>query len=203
MGCIDKSRGFLGRLARDVRGNTIAIMAAAMMPLAGLVGGGVDMSRLYLTKTRLQQACDAGALAGRKAMGALAWSKRSDPVTSGGGANSDEAKAEAMFGANFSAGQYGTNTLAKHFDVQSDNSVKGTASVHVPMTIMKIFGMGERVMNVNCTAKMEIPQHGRDVRARRDLFDGVRARGNLGQLHAGKCRLQAHRRSEEGREMLL
>ena len=54
------------RLLADTAGNSLVIMAAAMFPLAGLVGGGVDMSRLYLAKARLQQACDAGALAGRK-----------------------------------------------------------------------------------------------------------------------------------------
>ena len=60
-------------LRKTRRGNTLAIMAAAFFPLAGLIGGGVDMSRIYITKTRLQQACDAGALAGRKAMGAGSW----------------------------------------------------------------------------------------------------------------------------------
>lgn len=60
---------FLTRLRHDTAGNTIAIVAAGIIPLAGMIGGAVDMSRLYLTKTRLQQACDAGALAGRKAMG--------------------------------------------------------------------------------------------------------------------------------------
>ena len=63
----------MGALARDVRGNTMAIMAATLIPLAGLVGGGIDISRMYIVKTRLQHACDAGALAGRKAMGGGAW----------------------------------------------------------------------------------------------------------------------------------
>src|SRR3569833_676495 len=53
----------------DEHDNTLAIMAAALIPLAGLVGGGIDISRMYITKTRLQHACDAGALAGRKAQG--------------------------------------------------------------------------------------------------------------------------------------
>ena len=61
------SASFMTRLGRDQRGNTIAIVAAAIVPLLGMIGGGIDMSRLYLAKTRLQQACDAGALAGRKA----------------------------------------------------------------------------------------------------------------------------------------
>jgi Flp pilus assembly protein TadG len=143
----DIKRGFLTRLAHDKRGNTIALMAAAMVPLAGLIGGGVDMSRLYLTKTRVQQACDAGVLAGRKAMGAGSWTT---------GTNSTQDKAEKMFGANFAAGNYGTGTLTKDF-TESNGIVSGTASVAVPMTIMKVFGMGSRQISVECTAKMELP----------------------------------------------
>src|SRR3954471_5866842 len=60
--------GFLVRLARDSRGNTLAIVGAALVPLAGMIGSGVDMSRAYMAKTRLQSACDAGALAGRRVM---------------------------------------------------------------------------------------------------------------------------------------
>ena len=45
--------GFLRRLARNTAGNTLVIMGMAVIPLAGLVGGAVDVSRLYLTKTRL------------------------------------------------------------------------------------------------------------------------------------------------------
>src|SRR6476659_8968425 len=61
-------RSFLGRLARDARGNTLAIIGAALVPLAGMIGSGVDMSRAYMAKTRLQSACDAGELAGRRVM---------------------------------------------------------------------------------------------------------------------------------------
>jgi Flp pilus assembly protein TadG len=152
MGRIDSRIGFLTRLARDVRGNTIAIMAAAMLPLAGLIGGGVDMSRLYLTKTRLQQACDAGALAGRKAMAAGSW-------TTGTGSTND--KADKMFGANFSSGQYGTSGLTKSFILLNNDPVagvvQGTASATVPMTIMKVFGMTPRTLTVTCNSKMQLP----------------------------------------------
>jgi len=149
MGRIDSRIGFLTRLARDVRGNTLAIMAAALLPLAGLIGGGVDMSRLYLVKTRLQQACDAGALAGRKAMAAGAW-------TTGSGNASSNDKAEKMFDANFSSGQYGTGTRIRSYS-ESNGIVSGTASVPIPMTIMKVFGMTSRTLSVTCQAKMELP----------------------------------------------
>ena len=61
-------RLFMSALARDVRGNTLAMMAAALIPMSALAGSAVDVARLYVVKVRLQQACDAGALAGRKFM---------------------------------------------------------------------------------------------------------------------------------------
>jgi Flp pilus assembly protein TadG len=139
---------FLTRLGRDAAGNTIALAAAAMIPLAGLIGGGVDMSRLYLTKTRLQHACDAGALAGRKVMGAGAWTT--------GGTTSAQARANELFATNFKANAYGTGTLTRSY-TESNGTVTGNVSVAVPMTIMRVFGMGSRDLAVTCTAKMEIP----------------------------------------------
>ena len=59
---------FLGRLRRNQSGNTLAMMAAYMLPLCALAGSAIDIARLYVVKVRLQQACDAGALAGRKFM---------------------------------------------------------------------------------------------------------------------------------------
>lgn len=140
--------GFLSRLLRDKRGNTFALIAAALIPLLGLIGGGIDMSRLYLTKTRLQHACDAGALAGRKAMGVNAWS------TSGTG--NSNAAATGMFDGNFQQGDYGTGTRTRSFS-ESNGAVTGSASAIVPMSVMKAFGMTDRTLAVSCTAKMAIP----------------------------------------------
>lgn len=142
-----KGGAFLSRLAQDTCGNTLAMMAAAVFPLIGLIGGGVDISRMYLVKSRLQQACDAGSLAGRKAMGGGNWTT---------GSNSSEARALSMFGANFKQNDYGTGTLLKNF-TENDGVVTGAASVVVPMTLMRVFGFAQWTLNVNCTAKMEIP----------------------------------------------
>jgi Flp pilus assembly protein TadG len=142
-----KRSGFLARLRADESGNAIAIMAAAVVPVIGLVGGGVDMSRLYLAQTRLQAACDAGALMGRKVMGPGSWSD-----------NSFKARTEAQraFDANFAPGGFGTGTVTKSF-TEASGKVTGSASVEVPMTLMKVFGQGERVLDVQCSAEMRIP----------------------------------------------
>jgi len=144
-----KPLGFLSRFARDVRGNTLAIMAIAMVPLAGLVGGGIDISRMYITKTRLQHACDAGALAGRKAMGGGIWSQ------SNGMPNATAVK---FFDANFPVNGYGTRNLTKAFS-ESAGKVSGAASVEIQMTLVKVVSKDWAYANlaVTCDAEMRLP----------------------------------------------
>lgn len=137
----------LMRLYHNQAGNTLMIVAAALLPLLGLVGGGVDMSRLYLTKARLQQACDAGALAGRKQMGAGAWNANNNKANS---------VAEQLFDANFTPGSYGTGLRTRSFS-ESGGKVTGTASAPVPMTVMKVFGFTSKTVAVTCDSEMRIP----------------------------------------------
>jgi Flp pilus assembly protein TadG len=116
-------RGILARLLRDQTGNTIAIMAAAVIPTIGLIGGAVDISRIYLARTKLQAACDAGSLMGRKVMGVGDWNTLSNQ------------RAEEMFNHNFASGAYGTQGLTKSY-TESAGNVTGIASVGVPVTLM-------------------------------------------------------------------
>jgi Flp pilus assembly protein TadG len=136
--------GFLTRLRKDVRGNTLAIMAAAIVPLIGMVGGAVDLSRLYLTRVRLQHACDAGALAGRKQMGGGAWSTTA------------QTSANQFFWANFRQRAYGTGTATVAF-TSSGTDVQGTASTTVPMTLMAFFSAPTRTIGVSCDSQMQLP----------------------------------------------
>ena len=103
--------------------------------MIGLVGGGVDMSRLYLAQTRLQAACDAGSLMGRKVMAGGLWSDYSNR------ANTEAVRA---FNANFET----RSVRYRHHDQIISRKlpwkVTGTASVEVPMTLMKVFGQGSK-----------------------------------------------------------
>jgi uncharacterized membrane protein len=49
---------------RRERGSVLATSAIGMLAVLLAVGLGIDISRLYLTKTELQNAADAAALAG-------------------------------------------------------------------------------------------------------------------------------------------
>lgn len=141
------ARNGLSALARDTRGNVLALMAAGLFPLAGMVGGAVDLSRMYIVKTKLQHACDAGALAGRKAMGAGVWSQAN---------GMPGATAERFFNANIDQNPYGATGVEKEFN-ESAGRVTGTASADVPMTLMRIFGFEERTITVTCDAEMRLP----------------------------------------------
>lgn len=152
------ARGLLARLRRDVRGNVLAMMAIFLIPLTGLVGSAVDMSRLYVVKARLQQACDAGALAGRKFMADTGSTLDSAAA----------AQAQTFFANNFkkdvpalglTPGTKGfMYTDAVTFTPQrtTDNQVAATASASVPMTISKIFDISEVTVSVQCQARLDV-----------------------------------------------
>lgn len=137
----------LRRLARDRAGNTLPIVAAAVVPIMALLGGGIDMGRSYLTETRLQQACDAGVLAARKKLG-------SQFVAAGELPDDVETIGNRFFNVNFRAGAYGSDNRQFTMDLESDNSVSGVASAEVPTSIMRIFGYARVPVEVACEATL-------------------------------------------------
>ena len=132
------------KLLRDQRGNTMILTAAACVPVVGIVGSGIDIGRAYMAQLRLQQACDAGALAARRYMGAGAY---------GGEA---EAEAQKMFNFNFPQGLYGSQSVTFQAEPQGFSDVQGTATARLPALIMHIFGYQNFNLSVNCSAKLEI-----------------------------------------------
>ncbi|SOB87571.1 Putative Flp pilus-assembly TadE/G-like [Sphingomonas guangdongensis] len=143
----EQPRGFLSRLLHDVRANTMIVMTAALIPLIGMVGGGLDISRMYILKTRLQHACDAGALAGRRAMGGGTWSYSNYyPRT----------QANLFFDANFDEGSFASHDLKREF-TENAGKVSGKVSAEIPMTLMRVFGLKTDNIAVECDAEMRLP----------------------------------------------
>jgi Flp pilus assembly protein TadG len=159
--------GFLSHLRDNQAGNVLVMVAAGFIPLVGFIGGGVDMARIYLVKTRLQHACDAGALAGRKQMAGGAWN-----------ANADKARttAEGIFNINYVPGSYGSSALTKSF-TEYQGKVTGTAAVTIPMTIMVVFGYSTKTINVTCDAEMRIPNT--------DVMFVLDTTGSMGSINPG------------------
>ena len=137
----------LRQLGRDQRGNVLVIVAAATVPMLAIVGGGIDMGRGYMSRTRLQQACDAGVLAARKRLGSSAIVGKTVPKDATDTGN-------RFFKLNFQDYSYGTKTKPVFkMTLDTDFSIAGTASVDVPTTVMDMFGVETLPVSVECSSQ--------------------------------------------------
>jgi Flp pilus assembly protein TadG len=142
---VHKSTGVLSRLLSDQSGNILAMTAAAVLPMLAVIGGAVDMSRIYMTRSRLQAACDAGVLAGRKAMTSTVYTTAA------------KARAEAMFNFNFKTADYEANSTTFPTSANSQGTVIGSATTKLPTVLMKIFGRNSTDVSVECSADLQVP----------------------------------------------
>jgi len=121
-------------------------LAAASVPvIIALIGGGVDMSRVYKARNRLQSACDAGTLAGRRA------------VSTNGYDATAKTQADTFFNTNFvedDIGASGTTFVTASTD--SGNLVTGTASTSVDTAVMGMIGVDSIDVSVACSATMGV-----------------------------------------------
>ncbi|WP_106638641.1 TadE/TadG family protein [Allosphingosinicella vermicomposti] len=136
----NKRTTFLSRLMRDTRGNTLAIVGAAFIPLTAMVGSGVDLSRAYMAKNRLQSACDSASLAARRVM-------QNDTLT-------DDVVKEAKKFINFNFPQetYGTLAFTPVVTKPAQGTVHIDVETRIPTSIMKIFGFSTLPLEVSCEA---------------------------------------------------
>ncbi len=143
-------RGFIGALLRDTGANTLALTAAAVIPLIGVVGGGVDTGRMYLAKSRLQQACDSATLAARKQLGGTELGETGIPAEL-------HDTADNFFETNFAAGSYGTTDTDYELSHEEGTRLDGEASTKVPTTLMAVFGYDDVDIAVECSADLNLP----------------------------------------------
>lgn len=139
-----ESSTFLRRLLRDTTANTLILTAAAMFPLMAMVGGGVDASRYYMAASRMQQACDAGALAARRAM------------TNNSFQYSHKVVGYNFFDQNFPETMFGTRNVERDYSSDGSGKVFGRAEGTVPAAIMNLFGFYEFEIAVTCSAEINI-----------------------------------------------
>jgi Flp pilus assembly protein TadG len=132
-------------LRRDIGGNVLFITAAMMIPFLAFSGCAVDAARLYFVKMRLQQACDAGVLAGRKFM--TSTTELDDGAS---------AQAAAFFNANFRNGWFGTSDVSFTPSRTDGGQVAGSARATVPMTVMSMFGIASQQLDVDCEARFDV-----------------------------------------------
>lgn len=120
-------RSLLIRLARDRRGNALMLMAFGLFPLLAAIGSGVDIARAHMARTKLQQAVDAAALAGRRAM-------------TGDNVETARPEVDAYLSFNFPSGLYGTTPVTTTTSRPDVGEVKVEAKTSLPTTVMAIFG---------------------------------------------------------------
>lgn len=135
----------LSSCLRDTRGNVGYIAAASAVPMLALIGGGVDMGRAYMARTQLQAACDAGALAGRRAMSA-----------SGEYGSSEKAKAGKMFNFNFDGASLKAEGVSFETAANDKGQVNGTAKASVPTAVMNFFGKEDFDLTATCMAELQV-----------------------------------------------
>ena len=135
--------GFLRRLVRNTAGNTLALVAAALIPLTAMIGSGLDMARGYMAQDRLQQACDAGVLAARKML--------SGPSLT----TAVETEANNYFNFNFPQGSFSTATFKPTVTVPQAGTVKMVAATTVPTAVMRLFGYRTMDIGTTCQATQD------------------------------------------------
>lgn len=133
-------------LVRDRGGNVLPIVAMAFVPMLAIVGGGIDMGRGYMSRTRLQQACDAGVLAARKQLGSSAIVGSTVP-------KEPTATGNRFFNLNFQEGDYGTTDRKFAMTLEKDYTILGKASINVPTAVMGLFGVESIPLSVECTSQ--------------------------------------------------
>ena len=160
---------------RDMGGSVMPITAVAMVALAGMIGGGVDMSRAYMVQNRLQNACDSGTLAGRRAVGANGYTTEA------------KGRADTFFETNFDETNEGaSNTSFVTTTPDNGNTIEGAASTKVDTVVMRIFNFDEIDLSVTCTASMSVGNS--DVMMVLDVTGSM-----AGDLDGTQTRIQALR----------
>lgn len=138
-------QGVLARLRRDTAGNTLAIAGAALVPIAAMIGSGLDMSRAYMAQAKLQNACDAAALAARRTMIGSSWSTAA------------QTQGERFFHFNFPDDTMNASDLELSVEQADDDHsvVEVRASADVPTTVMGLFGKEFIPISVECDADQD------------------------------------------------
>ncbi len=127
---------FMRRLLADQGGSTYALLAAAMIPMIGFAGIGIDLGRAYMASSRLQSAVDAAVLA----------AVRTEQIYPGAnttpGPRTVETARAYLYGnmpTNFMGAQQADPVITVK-RVGEEVSVDLEVSAQVPTSLMRVFG---------------------------------------------------------------
>jgi hypothetical protein len=128
-------------------------MVFAVLVMVPMVGLAIDFSVLYNVKSRLQEACDAGAI------GAGNLVQRSTDVTDPTTNTSLKASILRYFNANFTPVPWRSTQLAYSSSISQDTTTKVRtiyvgATYNVPMLFMRVLGINNSQVAAQAIAKL-------------------------------------------------
>lgn len=133
------------RMAVDPSGSVMPIGVIGLVLILLMGGAAVDFSRAYMAQSRLQAACDAGALAGRRS------------VSSQGFDSAANQTAQDYFSANFNKDADQVSSFEASFSSSdSGNTVEGVASGEVKTLVLKYTTIDDIAISTECTATMSV-----------------------------------------------
>jgi Flp pilus assembly protein TadG len=137
------------RLAREQRGQVIALMVVALIPLLGMVGLAVDIGYAYYSQRTLQSSADAAALAGASQLPNLpgAVGTASQYGATGGGKNA--VNSGGISGVTESVAE---KCVASLPGCAPDNAVVVDESGSSSTFFLKLFGVNSIPIRVESTA---------------------------------------------------
>lgn len=141
------------------------LTAGLIVPIFATIGSGIDLGQAYMAKSRLQQACDAGVLAGRKIMADGQFTPEAHTA------------ATNMFEFNYPDGIYDSTGVTFTPEARGASEVAGEATATVQTIIMGMFGKEEFNLTVNCAAKLEI--------SNADIMFVLDVTGSMGDTNSG------------------
>lgn len=161
----------LKRLLRSQRASAVPMVAIAMMAIMGSAGIAVDMGRVQIVQSRLQNSIDAAGLAAGSVI------STEDPAV----------QVNKYFSANFPNGYMGATITNLSVTANEDNSVL-TINVQgtVPTTFMKLFGTN--LVNVQASSQITRAQRGLELALVLDVTGSMNdsAGGGISKLQAAK-----------------
>jgi hypothetical protein len=119
---------------RDESGGVLVFVAIFMVVLLGITAIVIDGGRLYTEKSMLQKALDATVLAGVQGL--------------------RTSKSHAIVIAEDISEKNGFKVSASEITFPSDDSIKATKKVNVPMTFAKVIGINNTTISATATAKV-------------------------------------------------
>jgi len=156
---------------RDQRGSTLPFLGLGMMMLIGAAGTAIDMGRVQIVQSRMQNALDATGLA----------------VGSSISTSNIATETNKYFYANFPAGYLGSTITSLTAAPNGINSVINLAATGVVnMTLMKVLGISS--VNVSATSQIIRQSKGMELVLIIDTTGSMAssAGGNVSKIQAAK-----------------